>query len=86
MFALGGGGWAMLTLLSAYMTSSGYLHTADVLAALPAPVVAILLALVVHFWPRTLGRFWPWCLPAYLVAGGPVFLLLLNWLDQHYNH
>ncbi len=77
----------MLTLMSAYMTTSGYLHLEDVRAALPLPVTAIVLTLGVHLWPRNpqSTRVWPWCIPVYLIAGGPVFLLIITWLDQHYQ-
>ena len=81
-----GGGWAMLTLLSAYMTTTGYLHTEDIQSALPLPLIAVALALVIHLWPKASapGRIWPWCVPTYLIAGGPVFLLVTTWLDQRY--
>ena len=76
----------MLALLSAYMTTTGYLDWEDVRAALPLPALAIILALSVHLWPRgpQLTRVWPWCVPAYLVAGGPLLLLVTAWLDQNY--
>ncbi len=75
----------MLTLLSAYMTTTGYVQSEDMRAALPLPLVAMMLALGVHLWPRQagVGKVWPWCLPAYLLAGGPVFLLVSTWLHQH---
>ena len=81
-----GGGWVMLTLLSAYMTTTGYLDLEDVRTALPLPVFAILISLAIHLWPRIPGTPspWPWCLPVYLGAGGPVILLLTVWLDQRY--
>jgi hypothetical protein len=87
VLAVPGGGWALLTLLSAYMTTTGYLHREDVLPALPLPLIAMLLALTVHVWRReaSLDRVWPWCVPVYVVAGGPVFLLVTTWLDQQYN-
>jgi chromate transport protein ChrA len=82
-----GGGWTMLTLLAAYMTTTGYIQVEDLQSALPLPIAAIALALAVHLWPRKAasGRSWPWCLPVYLIAGGPVFLLLTTWLDQQYH-
>jgi hypothetical protein len=87
VLAMLGGGFAMLTLLSAYMTTTGYIQLENMLLALPLPVIAILLALAVHLWPQKtqLGRIWPWCVPVYVVAGGPVFLLITTWLDQRYN-
>ena len=76
----------MLTMFAAYMTTTGYLQREDMVVALPLPLIAILLALFVHVWPRKvqLGRVWLWCVPAYLAAGGPVFLLVTVWLDQQY--
>ena len=77
----------MVTLLSAYMTTTGYLQEENVVAALPLPIGAILLALVVHLWPRKVksSRMWPWFVPVYVLAGGPIFLLVTTWLDQHYH-
>lgn len=74
----------MITLLSAYMTTTGRLQAENLRAALPLPIIAVLLALAVHLWPRNSVsvRVWPWCVPTYLLAGGPVFLLVTTWLDQ----
>lgn len=85
LFAAVGGGWAMLTVLSAYMTTTGYLQRDNFYAALPLPLVAILLALVVQLSLRSQqsARVWLWCLPVYFVAGGPVLFLVVVWLDQH---
>jgi hypothetical protein len=78
----------MLTLMSCYMTSTGLIPTDQMMYALPLPVLALALALGVQFWPRNLNapvRLWPWCLPGYLIAGGPLFLLVTTWLDQHFH-
>jgi hypothetical protein len=82
-----GGGWTMLTMLSAYMTTTGYIQVEDMVSALPLPLTACLLALAVHLWPRSarLGRIWPWCVPVYVVAGGPLLLIVNTWLEQRYN-
>src|SRR5690349_8569873 len=82
-----GGAWAMLTLLSSYMTTSGYIQTEDVVKALPLPLIAILIALSVHLWPGTvrIHSLWLWCVPVYLVAGGPLLMLVMIWLDQRYT-
>ena len=82
-----GGGWAMLVLMSAYMTTTGFLQLEDVFSALPVALIAIILALGVHLCPKTspVGRVWPWCVPVYVVAGGPVLLLVTTWLEQHFK-
>ncbi|PWU13389.1 MAG: hypothetical protein C5B50_19455 [Verrucomicrobia bacterium] len=84
VLAVLGGGWAMLTLLAGYMTTTGYLHNEDVLAALPLPISAIFMTLLVHFWPKgcNSGKVWPWCVPPYIIAGGPLLLLGLTWVHQ----
>jgi chromate transport protein ChrA len=87
ILAIIGGGWAMLFLMSCYMTTTGLIQTDEMIWALPLPIVAVALALGIQFWPRKLPcvRLWPWCLPVYLVAGGPLFFLVTTWLDQQFH-
>jgi hypothetical protein len=80
VLAVLGGGWAILTILSAYMTTTGYIQSEDVIKALPLPLGGIFLALAAHLWPPR--RPWYWFVPVYLVAGGPVLLLVMTWLGQ----
>ena len=81
----------MLITFSAYMTTTGYLQSDDLMVALPLPLISILLTLVVHVWPQKkangllnyeFGSLWPWCLTAYLIAGLPVYILLAKWKQQ----
>lgn len=80
-----GGAWTLLTLFEAYMTTTSYLKRDAFRSALPLPVISILLALAAHFWPtHTQSKpVWPWCIPVYIVAGGPLLMLLLTWWDQN---
>ncbi len=84
ILAVLGGGWAMLFLMSCYMTSTGLIQTDEMIWALPVPATAVVLALLVQFYSRktTSVKLWPWCLPVYLLAGGPIFLIIITWLDQ----
>src|SRR5215831_16201439 len=82
-----GGGWGMLALMAAYLTTTGFLQLEDVVAPLAVALVAVLLALGVHLAPKKspVVRIWPWCVPVYVVAGGPLVLIVTTWLDQHFN-
>lgn len=84
VFAALGGGFAFLTILPTYITGTQHLQKGEMESAVLLSSAAMVLTAVTNVWPAQVEsrRIWLGCLPAYLMAGVPVLLLVTTWIEQ----